>query len=95
MPKYVYIHTGGRMAENEQESKRLRDAWIAFVGGLGESIVDGGNQFGAAKTVSGNSTSGASGYTIVNAASIDKAIERARPCPIFDQGGDVEVYEAG
>jgi hypothetical protein len=45
--------------------------------------------------VGGNATtSGMTGYTVINAASMDEAVEKARPCPIFEMGGHVEVYEA-
>jgi hypothetical protein len=92
--KFVYIYTGGGSSASEEDGQKLREAWVSFFRGLGESIIDSGNQFGAAKTVNGNSTSNASGYTVVDAATIEEAIEKARPCPIIRQGGDVEVYEA-
>jgi len=94
MGKYVYIYRGGGMPESEEEGKRLMEAWGGFLGGLGDALVDGGSPFGASTSVNGNGTSGATGYTILNASSLDEAVEKARGCPIFAGGGDVEVYEA-
>jgi hypothetical protein len=94
MAKYVYIYKGGHPSESEEEGNRLRAAWMAFVGGLGDSVVDGGNQFGASKSVGNATTSGMTGYTVISTASMGEAVAKAQPCPIFEMGGDVEVYEA-
>jgi len=77
------------------------DAWGAWFGGLGSAIVDGGNPVGASSTVNGDgSVSGdgganpASGYSLINAESMDAALEKAKGCPILIGGGSVEVAEA-
>jgi hypothetical protein len=31
---------------------------------------------------------------VITAGSLADAVERAKACPIFDRGGNVEVYEA-
>ncbi len=93
MAKYVYIYTGGGRPESEEEGKRLMEAWGGFLGGLGDSIVDGGAPFGASTAVNGNGTAGATGYTIINASSLEDAVQKTSGCPIFASGGDVEVYE--
>jgi len=93
MGKYVYIYTGGGMPQTEEEAARVMAAWNTFLGGIGDKVVDMGTPFGASKSVKGNGTSGATGYTIVTADSLDDAISMAKACPIFENGGDVEVYE--
>jgi hypothetical protein len=95
MGKYVFIYSGGGMAESEEEQKRVMDAWMSWFGELGGAIVDGGNPFGASAAVGGGATIGATGYSIVNAASLDDALALAGSCPILqsDTGG-VDVYEA-
>ena len=95
MAKFVLVYTGGGMPEGEDEQKRVMDAWMAWFGGLGESVVDGGNPFGASAAVGGGATSGLSGYSIVTAESLDDALGKAAGCPILDTAtGGVEVYEA-
>ena len=95
MGKFVLIYTGGSMPESEEEGKRVMDAWMAWFGGLGESVLDGGNPFGASAAVGGGATSGLSGYSIVAADSLDDALAKAAGCPILDSAsGGVEVYEA-
>ena len=72
----------------------MMDAWTAWFGSLGDSVVDIGNPFGASTAVGGGATSGLTGYSIINADSLDDAVAKADGCPILDGGsGGVEVYE--
>jgi hypothetical protein len=93
MGKYVYAYKGGGMPESEEEGKQVMEAWTSWLGGLGDSVVDIGNPFGASSAV-GGATSGLTGYSIVSADSLDDAIGKADGCPVLDAGGAVEVYEA-
>ena len=74
-------------------------AWGAWLGSLGDSVVEIGNPFGASATVSADRTadggvSHAGGYSVVSADSLDAAAANVKGCPILDSGGTVEVYEA-
>ena len=99
MGKYVYVYKGGGgMAESEEERNALMAAWGAWLGGLGSALIDAGNPFGPSAAVesdgsNGAGTSGLSGYSIVEAGSLDEAVEKARSCPVFQGGGSLEVYE--
>ena len=95
MGKYVLAYKGGGMPESEEEGRRVMEAWTAWFGGLGDSVMDMGNPFGASAAVgNGRSTSGLTGYSIVTAGSLDEALAKAEGCPILDGGaGSVEVYE--
>ncbi len=94
MAKFVYIYTGGGMPDSEEEGKRVMAKWQDFLGGFGDKLVDMGAPFGASQAVNGNGALKASGYSVVEAADLADAVERAKACPIFDRGGNVEVYEA-
>jgi hypothetical protein len=95
MGKYVLAFKGGSIPESEEEQKQVMDEWMAWFGGLGDSVVDMGNPFGAQAAVGGGATSGLTGYTIINADSLDDALSKAQSCPILNGGrGGVEVYEA-
>ena len=93
MGKYVLAYKGGGMPETDEEQKQVMDAWMAWFGGLGDAVVDIGNPFGPSAAVGGGSTSGLTGYSIVNASNMDDALGKAGGCPILDGGGSVEVYE--
>jgi len=100
MAKYVYLYTGGSMAETPEAQQQVMAAWGAWFGELGEAIIDGGNPFGAAAsvgtdgTVTAGGASRASGYSLVKAESLDDATALAKGCPALASGGAVEIYEA-
>lgn len=99
MGKYVLAYRGGGgMAATEEERNAAMEAWGAFLGGLGDAVVDMGNPFAGSASVSaggsnGEAGSGLSGYTIVTASSLDDAVSKTKGCPVFAAGGDVDVYE--
>ena len=99
MGKYVFAYKGGGMAATEEEQAKAMQAWQAWMGELGDSLVDIGNPFAgsAAVTVGGSNgaaSSGLTGYSIVSASSLDDAAAKTRGCPVFASGGSVDVYEA-
>ena len=99
MAKFLYLYTGGQMAETPEAQEEQMQQWTSWFGTLGDSVVDIGNPFGASATVAngGSSDGGASklgGYSIISADSISDAASRAKGCPVLESGGTVEVYEA-
>jgi hypothetical protein len=94
MAKYVLVYKGGQMAATDAEREASMAAWGAFLGGLGESLVETGNPFGASASVGNGGPAGASGYTVISAGSLDEATEKAKAAPVVANGGGVDVYEA-
>ena len=101
MPKFMYIYHGGGRPETPEEGEKVMAAWMSWLGGMGDAVVDVGNPAGMSKTVSVSGVAddgGAnpvSGYTLVNATDMDAAVEMAKGCPILEGGeGTVEVAEA-
>jgi S1-C subfamily serine protease len=99
MPRFVYLYSGGQMAESPEAQEESMRVWGAWFGALGDGVVDIGNPFGAGSTVTadGATTGGASklgGYSVVEATSLDDAASKAGGCPVLASGGSVEVYEA-
>jgi hypothetical protein len=94
MAKYVLVYKGGNMAETDEEREAAMAAWGAFLGGLGESLVDAGNPFGPSAAV-GDNGSGAdlTGYSILTADSLEQATAKAQGAPVVANGGGVEIYE--
>ncbi len=100
MANFVVLYSGGMgMAASEEEQQQIMAEWGAWYGKLGESIVDGGNPFGGSKsfTASGgdavDGTLGATGYTIIDADSLDAAAAACADHPHLNHGGQVHVYE--
>lgn len=101
MPKFMFIYHGGGRPETPEEGERVMAAWAAWMEGLGEALVDGGNPAGLSKTVTNSGiedhggANPVSGYTLVNAVDINAACAMAADCPILEGGaGTVEVAEA-
>src|SRR5437660_1443248 len=74
MAKFLYLYFGGSPPKSPEEGKKVMDAWMAWFGKAGDKVVDGGAPLGPRKSVGGNATAGATGYSIVSAASLDEAI---------------------
>jgi hypothetical protein len=98
MAKFVYLYSGAAMADTPQAQEQAMQEWTAWLGGLGGSVTDIGNPFGASATVGAGGTSpeasGFGGYSVIEADSLDDAAAKASGCPALKSGGNVEVYEA-
>ena len=93
MKKFVFLHYG-----YETPTQEIMDAWSNWFASLGDKIVDIGSPFGPGREITHAGTKelphdmGAiTGYTIINAESIDDAVKIAQDCPIITS---VRVYEA-
>ena len=94
MGKYVLVYQGGAMAETEEAQQAAMAAWGTWFGSLGSAVVDGGAPFGPSGAVGGGgSTTGLTGYSILEAADLDAAVKLGEGCPIVADGGRVDVYE--
>jgi len=98
MGNYVLGYKGGSMAQTPEAQEAAMQAWGAWFGALGSAVVEVGNPFGPATTVQADgSTSavanGLTGYSVVEADSLELAAKLTEGCPIFANGGTVEVYE--
>src|SRR3954447_25045310 len=98
MGKYVYVYKGGAMATTDAEREAAMAAWGTWIGELGDAFVDVGNPFGSSAAVksdgsNGAATTGLTGYSVIQAGSLDDAVAKARGCPVFAGGGSVDVYE--
>jgi hypothetical protein len=102
MAKYVLVYYGGKAGDNEKERAEQMQQWGAWFGKLGKNVADQGAPFsGKVKTVSSNggAKEGAhtqppvSGYSIIEASSINEAAEHAKANPLLKTGGTISVYE--
>lgn len=101
MANYVLVFTGGGMPESEEEQASVLAAWGAWYTELGEAVADPGNPFNPTPmsiasdgTVSdGPIGTMASGYTILEADSMESAVGMAKKCPMLQGNGQITVYE--
>ena len=98
MSNYVFAYHGGKKPESPEEGTKLMVKWKAWVGGLGDAVVNPGTPLGKSKTVSSAGVSDhrgpdrLTGFSIVKADNMDAALEMAKECP-FLEIGTIEVAE--
>jgi hypothetical protein len=100
MAKYLLAYPGGSMAQTAAVREAAMAAWGQWFGTLGSAIADAGNPFGPSTSASssgetnGAAETGLTGYSILTADSLDAAADLVKGCPVFANGGKVDVYEA-
>lgn len=96
MDHYLIVYRGapgGAPGAAERETHR----WNTWFNALGSNLVDRGAWAAAAVEVPSRllgpkeSTSSLHGYAVIAAADFDTAVELAGRCPVFDEGGSVEI----
>jgi hypothetical protein len=99
MPRYLLAYHGGSVPDPEHEQD-VMNAWFAWFGSLGDALVDGGRPIASATTIQGDGsvvTGGGSnpvtGYSVIDAADVDAAVQLAKGCPVLTAGGSIEVAE--
>ena len=102
MAKYVLVYYAGSAGQTEKERAAQMQQWGAWFGKLGKAVADQGSPFsGKVKTVASNggAKDGAigqpptTGYSIIEAGSINEATDHAKACPLLQSGGQISVYE--
>ena len=99
MHQYVIVYLGGDQPSSPEEGKRHFEKYRQWLSSLGDSAVSPANPLKDTSTVNPDgtvtpgSTTSMSGYTIIEADSMDAALEIARACPFLDIGGSLEVSE--
>ncbi len=93
MKKFVIFHYGF-----ETPTQEIQDAWGKWFASIGDKIVDPGSPLGLGREISRSGTKelpvgmeSLTGYTVINADSIDEAERIAKGCPMITS---VRVYEA-
>jgi hypothetical protein len=98
MAKYLLLYEGGTMP-SEEERPAVMEAWEGWFGRLGGATIDQGNPFSpASKRVGADGSiadgaGSASGYSIIEADSLETAADLAKGCPVLRGGASVAVYE--
>src|SRR5689334_3333527 len=93
MAKYLFSYHGGRMAETDEAREAAMAAWGAWFGKLGSAVVDPGNPIANSRTLGGDGGNQVTGYSLIEADSLDDAAAKADGCPVLANGGSVEIGE--
>ncbi len=99
MPQYILVYLGGKPPATPEEGRKHFAKYKKWLSSLGEAAVSPANPFQNTHTVrpdgtvAPGSTTAMSGFTIVEADSLQAALEMARTCPFLEVGGSIEVSE--
>ena len=99
MTKYIITYLGGDQPSSPEAGQQHMAKYMEWLGSLGEAAVSPANPFkdtrtmNPDRTVSAGSKTAMSGYTVIEADSMDKALEMAKSCPFLDINGSLEVSE--
>lgn len=98
MPNFVFAYHGGEKPESPEEGAKFMERWRAWSDGLGDVWTNRGSPLGQSRTVSSGGVSDdggsnpLSGYSVVQADSMDDAVKIAQSCPHVESG-TIEVAE--
>ncbi len=101
MPQYLIAYLGGEQPSSPDEGRRHFARYQEWLQSLGDAAVSPANPFRHTHRVhpdgstSPGSESAMSGYTVIEANSIEAAIAIAQRCPFLEVGGTLEVSEVG
>ena len=99
MARYFMAYLGGNQPSSPEEGKRHMAKYKEWLSSLRASAVSPANPLQDTSTVQpdGSVSNGGkttmSGYTIVEADSMESALAMAKRCPFLEIGGSLEVSE--
>jgi hypothetical protein len=92
MQKFIFTYRNRADYVPSQTDPNVVSPWTKFFEGIGPRVVEPGQPvFEGATLGNVNGSTKLAGYSIVEADSLDAALELARACPAIAQGGGVEV----
>jgi len=99
MAQYIITYLGGNQPSSPEEGKEHFAKYKEWLSSLGDSAVSPANPLKNTRTVNSDGTvttggtTSMSGYTIIEADSMEAALLIAKACPFLDIGGSLEVSE--
>lgn len=99
MARYLIVYLGGDQPATPEEGQQHFAKYMEWLSSLGDAAVSPANPLKDTNTISpdGKVSSGGvstmSGYTIVEADSMEAALSMSKACPFLEIGGSLEVSE--
>lgn len=99
MNQYIITYLGGEQPSSPEEGQKHFAKYQEWLGSLGDAAVRPMVPFKNSHTIKpdGSVVEGSSvamsGHTIIQAKSIEQAVEYAKLCPFLDTNGSLEVAE--
>ena len=99
MSKYIIIYLGGEQPTSPEEGKQHMEKYREWLKSLGDAVISALNPLKDTHVINvdGYATPGSStamsGFTIIEANSLEAVLEMSKTCPFLEIGGTLEVSE--
>lgn len=99
MPQFIMTYLGGDQPASPEEGKQHFAKYKEWLSSLGDAVVSPANPLKNTHTVKPDGTADAvsttsmSGFTVVEAETMEAALLMAKACPFLDINGSLEVSE--
>ena len=99
MAKFMLVYLGGEQPSNQEEGKKHFDEYRAWLQSLGDAVISAANPLKDTHVISANGSTAAgsstmmSGFSVLEANSIEAAVLMSESCPFLKIGGTLEVSE--
>jgi len=99
MPQFIMTYLGGDKPSTPEDGQKHFAKYQQWLSSLGDSVVSAMNPLKDTRTinpdgsVTDKSTTTMSGYTIIEADTMDVALTKAKACPFLEINGTLEISE--
>ena len=99
MAQFIIVYLGGDQPSSPEKDVEHRSNYMDWLSSLGDAVISPANPLKNTCTVNADgivtnaSSTTMSGYTLIEADSMDAALSVAKACPFLDIGGSLEVSE--
>jgi hypothetical protein len=99
MPNFMIAYYGGSKPSSKEEGMAQMERWKTWIAGLGETVINPGTPLPVSKIVTSsgvqddNDPSSMNGFAVIQAESIDAAVEIAKSDPFLDMDGNIRVSQ--
>jgi hypothetical protein len=99
MAQYIIVYLGGEQPANAEEGQQHMEKYREWLSSLGDAVISALNPLKDTHTISSKdyatpgSSTAMSGFTIIEANSLEAVLEMSKSCPFMDIGGTLEVSE--
>ena len=99
MPQFIFTYHGGKKPETPEEGQKGMEKWKAWAASLGSALINPGTPVGITKVLTAEGVAEAPsphpimGFSIIEAADRDAAMDLLKDCPHFEYEGTLEISE--
>jgi hypothetical protein len=99
MAEFIFTYHGGTKPETQEDGMKCMEEWKTWAVSLGTALTNPGTPVGVTKVLTAEGVSNdvaqnpVMGFSIIEAANMEAALELLKDCPHFDLGGTLEISE--